>query len=63
MLKQGPTFVLGLQPSSTYPRGYVSGATSPAALLEDVLSSLLAVEKIYPKRRTVSSFRFAKGLL
>jgi hypothetical protein len=22
MLKQGPNFVLGLQPSSTYPRGY-----------------------------------------
>jgi hypothetical protein len=31
MLKQIPNFVLGLLASSTYPRGYASGAASPAA--------------------------------
>ena len=32
MLKQISNFVLGSLASSTYPRGYASGAASPAAL-------------------------------
>jgi hypothetical protein len=36
MLKQISNFVLGSLASSTYPRGYASGAASPAALLEDL---------------------------
>jgi len=33
MLKKPASFVLGSSKSSTYPRGYVSGFDSPAALL------------------------------
>jgi len=33
MLKQASSFVLGSEKSSTYPRGYVYGFSSPAALL------------------------------
>jgi len=35
MLKMTCTFVLGAKPSSTYPRGYASGAFVPAASLQD----------------------------
>jgi hypothetical protein len=34
MLKKSASFALGSSKSSTYPRGYVSGFDSPAALLD-----------------------------
>jgi hypothetical protein len=34
MLEKAPSFVLGSKESSTYPSGYASGSSSPAALLD-----------------------------
>jgi len=36
MLKKVPSDVLGSKKSSTYPRGYACGFSSPAALLDDL---------------------------
>jgi len=36
MLKKASSGVLGSENSSTYPRGYASGFSTPAALLEDL---------------------------
>jgi hypothetical protein len=35
MLKKAPSGVLGSKKSSTYPRGYACGFSSPVALLDD----------------------------
>jgi hypothetical protein len=55
MLKKSASFVLGSSKSSTYPRGYVSGFDSPAALLTAFLSILRRVLDL-PKKYAPAKF-------
>jgi hypothetical protein len=45
MLKMAPSFVLGSQASSTYPRVYASALASPRASLDDHFEHLQELEE------------------